>query len=528
MDKTININIAGTLFKIDEEAYRILRDYLQAINNRFRNVQGGNETIEDIESRIAEIFDSQKGLAGVISRENIESMISIIGNPEDFDSSGEAVPPPVYGFQKKRMYRNPDDSIISGVCGGIGAYLNTDPVLFRILFALLAFSGVGFFIYIALWIALPEANTEARKREMYGNAYHSARSYNRHTGESVSSGAPQYNSGYYNTSRIGNAFNEIFRAIGRVSYIALRILLIIIGGTFVLTGFLFILSFVMIFILRFPGVFSTDAFDVNLVYFPDFLHYIITPSLVPWVIGLTIIAVVMPLLAFIYWGIKMIFWFKAKDGVFTLIALILWVITVAALSIILFTEGISFAESAKSSSQNTIKPVADTLYIKAGRKVSDLKFDKELSLKEECYTVYSNEEKGNLYIVPCLNVYRSDNNEARIDLRKHSSGRTKSEALKKTNDLIYSYSSVADTLFLDEYFTIPEGRRWSADYVGINIYLPEGTIFKFDTILEDSLFPHYNRYNDEEYSEENEAGKKVWIITEDGPELLLSGMEKHK
>jgi len=159
MDKTININIAGTLFKIDEEAYRILRDYLQAINNRFRNVQGGNETIEDIESRIAEIFDSQKGLAGVISRENIESMISIIGNPEDFDSSGEAVPPPVYGFQKKRMYRNPDDSIISGVCGGIGAYLNTDPVLFRILFALLAFSGVGFFIYIALWIALPEANT---------------------------------------------------------------------------------------------------------------------------------------------------------------------------------------------------------------------------------------------------------------------------------------------------------------------------------------------------------------------------------
>ena len=67
MDKTININIAGTLFQIDEEAYRILRDYLQAINNRFRNVQGGHETVEDIESRIAEIFQSQKGLAGTIS-----------------------------------------------------------------------------------------------------------------------------------------------------------------------------------------------------------------------------------------------------------------------------------------------------------------------------------------------------------------------------------------------------------------------------------------------------------------------------
>ena len=75
MDKTININIAGTLFQIDDEAFRILRDYLQAINNRFRNVQGGHETVEDIESRIAEIFQSQKGLAGVITKENVEAMI---------------------------------------------------------------------------------------------------------------------------------------------------------------------------------------------------------------------------------------------------------------------------------------------------------------------------------------------------------------------------------------------------------------------------------------------------------------------
>jgi hypothetical protein len=73
MDKTISINIAGTLFQIDEDAFRILRDYLQTINNRFRNVQGGHETIEDIESRISEIFLSQKGLAGVISKDNLNN-----------------------------------------------------------------------------------------------------------------------------------------------------------------------------------------------------------------------------------------------------------------------------------------------------------------------------------------------------------------------------------------------------------------------------------------------------------------------
>ena len=71
------------------------------------------------------------------------------------------------------MYRNPDDTIIGGVCSGIGAYLDTDPVLFRILFVVFAaFFGVGFFIYLALWIALPAARTESQKREMYGSDYY--------------------------------------------------------------------------------------------------------------------------------------------------------------------------------------------------------------------------------------------------------------------------------------------------------------------------------------------------------------------
>ena len=168
MDKTININIAGTLFQIDEEAFRFLRDYLQAINNRFRNVQGGHETIEDIESRIAEIFQSQKGLAGVVTKENVEAMISIIGKPEDFDHIEPETEAPVYISEKRRLYRNPDDTIISGVCSGLGAYLDTDPVLFRILFVITAMFGLGLFIYIALWIALPSSqNRFSKKRDVW-------------------------------------------------------------------------------------------------------------------------------------------------------------------------------------------------------------------------------------------------------------------------------------------------------------------------------------------------------------------------
>ena len=101
--------------------------------------------------------------------------------------------PPVYSAQRKRMYRNPDDTIISGVCGGIGAYLNTDPVLVRILFVIFtAFFGVGFFVYIALWISLPPATTDARKREMYGNAYNSVRSQNMQSDRTMTGSVIQF------------------------------------------------------------------------------------------------------------------------------------------------------------------------------------------------------------------------------------------------------------------------------------------------------------------------------------------------
>ena len=342
MDKTININISGTLFQIDEEAYRILRDYLQAINNRFRNVPGGAETVEDIESRIAEIFQSQKGTAGTVTLNNVEAMISIIGKPEDFDTTEGEPEIRNTDFQRKRMYRNPDDTIISGVCGGIGAYLNTDPVLFRILFVILTVSfGVGIFLYAALWIALPPANSESRKREMYGSSYPSVAAYMRHADSSNIPGVPSYNKGYYNTSRIGSALNEIFRAIGRVFYIVLRIILIIFGVILVLTGALCSLGFVMLLVFKYPVSISNGSVDMNLIYFSDFLKYIVNPVLVPWIIALALIILIIPMIALIYWGVKMVFWFRAKDGIFSLVGFVLWIMIIAILAVVLFNEGIA-------------------------------------------------------------------------------------------------------------------------------------------------------------------------------------------
>jgi len=517
MDKTININLGGTLFQIDEEAFRILRDYLQAINNRFANVQGGHETIEDIESRIAEIFRSQKGLAGVVTRENVESMISVIGKPEDFDHGEPETEVPVYTSQKKRMYRNSEDTILGGVCSGIAAYLDSDPVLFRILFVISAvFFGIGFFVYIALWIALPAARTDTQKRAMYGNSYHTSRAEGRTYSNSQIIGTAQYNPSYNDTSRLGNAINEVFRAIGRVFYIIVRIFLILIGVVLVLTGFLFILSFVMIFVFKYPGAFSIDSSGMNLIYFPNFLNYIVNPAAVPWIIILASVAIILPMIALIYWGVKMIFWFKANDGVVSLAGLVVWVMTIAALAIICFNEGISFAQSAKTSAETVLPHSPDTLYIRSDQKIAELIYQEEINLPHEEYSVYMNDDKKELYIRPYLSVDRSDDKTTRLQVRKRSSGRTEMEAMKKTDGLVYNYSIKGDTLHLDEYFTSPAGRKWSADNVGINLYIPTGTILKFDKDPRILLHSSFRNESDEYLESRWESNNSIWRMTDNG------------
>ena len=52
------------------------------------------------------------------------------------------------------LYRSVDDRALTGVCGGLGEYFNIDPILFRIGF--LFFSPVAVWIYLLLWISVPE------------------------------------------------------------------------------------------------------------------------------------------------------------------------------------------------------------------------------------------------------------------------------------------------------------------------------------------------------------------------------------
>ena len=112
-----------------------------------------------------------------------------------------------------------------------------------------------------------------------------------------------------------------------------------------------------------------------------------------------------------------------------------------------------------------------------------------------------------------------------MEVRKRSSGRTSLDARKRTEELVYNYSLNGDTLLLDEYFTIPAGRKWSADNVGIYLYIPESTILKFDRASQ-NLFHSHSDFKDKDNSDPTgwESGNKSYILTDKG----LKEVSKHQ
>jgi phage shock protein PspC (stress-responsive transcriptional regulator) len=181
MKKIININLSGRVIPIEDSAYEKLQAYIESLRRYFANEEGREEIINDIESRIAELMSEKvrKG-ADSITDNDVNEIAASMGRPEDFEeeeqekkksystfsqqssASVTEAPPRTETKTKNRLYRDTSDKFIGGVCSGIAAYLNVDPAIIRILFAIVTFGGfgLGFLAYILLWIFLPPKDIE--------------------------------------------------------------------------------------------------------------------------------------------------------------------------------------------------------------------------------------------------------------------------------------------------------------------------------------------------------------------------------
>lgn len=185
MKKVININFQGQVIAIEETAFEILSQYIDNLKAYFSREECGDEIVNDIENRIAELFGNRLKLGfNCITDEDVASILASIGKPEDFDTDYDESSDSTSGkkqssFQSKkesesskedqtRLYRNSNDKIIAGVCSGLGYHFKIDPVWFRLAFILLF--SVLFWVYIILWIVLKPKPLESNaSKRLYRN-----------------------------------------------------------------------------------------------------------------------------------------------------------------------------------------------------------------------------------------------------------------------------------------------------------------------------------------------------------------------
>lgn len=126
MKKTLQVNIGGRPFIIDEDAYLTLRQYLDEVGIRLDGSES-SEVMEDIETRIADLFqETLSSRIQVVNLDAVRHAIAILGSAKEFgepirqttpDSVGEQQPPSP--TVKKRFYRSRYDRMLGGVCGGM-------------------------------------------------------------------------------------------------------------------------------------------------------------------------------------------------------------------------------------------------------------------------------------------------------------------------------------------------------------------------------------------------------------------------
>ena len=532
MKKTIKIKIGGVVFHIDEDAYEILRSYLDSLTDHFKGMDGGKEVMEDIEARIGEIFEQKTtGHKEVIEVEDVSEMINILGQAKDIIDEDEEVShtrQTSYSNRGKRLYRDPDNAILGGVCGGLGGYFNVDPIWFRILFLVLLIAyGTSFLIYIVLWIILPKAETPSQKLEMKGEnvTVQNIEKSIKDEYENVKGNLSKLkDSDTY--ARSTNAVNEVFRGIGNVILIFLKIILIIIGVALIIAGFSALLSFLGILFFS-NTLFFADVLDVPRFHLPYILPIFTDSRNVPFVMIALILAIVIPLFALIYGGIKLIFRFKVKDRFVGLTAFVVWFIAIISLASLGLFEGVNYTENAKVTNTYTLDSLySNTIYLNT--------VDLNISDEDEEFVhfeidndgIYRDRSTGTIYGKPRFTIESSESGEVELEIQKRSRGRKSRIAWNHARELEYSWNQRDSLLLFDPYFKLAEGQRWRDPYVKLKLKIPEGTSVY---LYEDMTKIMYNIPN-VTGTWDFDMVDKTWIMTDEGlaEKGKLIESEKHQ
>ena len=533
MKKSLNINLAGLVFHIDEDAYHLLSNYLDSLQRHYKQTEEGEEILTDIEARIAEIFqDNLTQYHTVVTIAEVENAIELIGRPEDFTEADNGEPhaesysEPFYNepnerAKNRKLYRDPDGRYVAGVAAGLGHFLGVAPVYVRAGFIILQFFyGLGIFLYIALWVLIKEAKTSAQKLEMRGeqvnlsNIEKTIRDEFENVKENVKKGFEKSFSNVHfeqYARQTGSGVRKVMEGFWIFFKALLRLVAIVLGIAFAIGGTV------------------TFAIVVTMLVFPNlpFASGIEGGAMVQTLIGLilpaenvklTTLALLMvigiPIIWIVYSGIKLIFNLKTKSKPVMVTSAVLWFIGLG----ILVSIGGRTAQN--FSNQTHIDEVAvldklepDTIRIRLKEldRSSDIQFN---SLNIGNLRVI--EEDGKIFGIPKFDIKQSHDGQMKLELERSSHGFNKKNASENASKIDYEWKTKNDGLLFNHYFKLNGAERWLDQELRLVLKLPVGKVVYLDESMVKIIYDIKNQQN----MWDGHMGDKYWVMTENGLSVL--------
>tara|TARA_R110000868_G_scaffold145993_1_gene366592 strand:+ start:13140 stop:14864 length:1725 start_codon:yes stop_codon:yes gene_type:complete len=510
MNKTVNINLGGMFFHIDEDAYQKLTRYFDAIKRSLSNSSGQEEIIKDIEMRVSELLnEKQKSDKHVVGLKDVDEVITVMGQPEDYiieeDNKTNQTFTDTSNRRVKKLYRDKEKGMIGGVAAGLGHYFGIDTVWIRILLIISVWGfGTGVLAYIILWIVTPEAVTTSEKLEMTGEPVNISNIEKkvREEFENVSDKIKNVDYDKYGNQiksgagKIGSSFGDFILSVFKVFAKFLGILLIITG----LTTLLFLLI----------GVFtlgSSTFIDFPWQSFVEAGNFTDYPI---WSFGLLMFfAVGIPFFFLTVLGFKLLAPnMKSIGNIAKYTLLALWIIAVALAISIGIRQATAFAIDGRVvHKENIVLQPTDTLFIKFkhndyyAKNVDDRNDFKITQDSTDKDIIYSNEVS--------FKIEKTDEKVPYIQIEKEAKGKSLSEAKQRAKEIKYNYKIIGNQLILDNYLLTDLKNKYRDQEIEITLFLPEGTLFKADSSVQ-----NYDRSNDEFFNLHYSSDKYLYKVFE--------------
>lgn len=509
MNKTININLANTFFHIDEEAYLQLQRYLETVKRSFTKSQGKDEIISDIEARIAELFTERlQHDRQVITTKEVEEIISIMGQPEDYlvdEELFEDEPKRTSENRSKthkQLFRDIDRKYIGGVCAGLSHYVGLDVLWIRLLFILIAIIsfGTGILLYLILWILVPDAVTTAQKIAMAGDPVNISNIEKKikESFDDVTEKVKNVNYDKMGASVKKNSKNFIDSSTS-VFMVLLKTLAKFIGIVILITAATALVSLLY-------ALITAGTMDLWGAPWNDYIHATIDAPI--WAISLLgLLSIGIPLFFLFYLGLKILVNNLKSIGNFAKFTLLgLWMLSIIGITVLGIKTASSYAFHATATQVEhpefnpgdtlTVK-IASTDALRNSILDSDDFIISDLGRTDGQKSIYSEDVD--------FRIRASENDKLRIEIEKESQGESQRKAHNRAEMISYAYRLEAGVLTLDNYLSTALENGFRDQEVTVTLFLPSSAIIKLHPSTRHHLEPDNNKG-----FESREMTKNLW------------------